>query len=189
MKRFAILASGNGSNAEHIVRFFRENGNAEVACIITNRPDAYVLTRAESLGIPSKVFARDSFASGLEILAFLEKQGVVAIVLAGFLLKIPQLLIDAFPGRIINIHPALLPKHGGKGMYGMKVHEAVINSGDRHSGISIHLVNAHYDEGEILLQMKCEVKPDDDPVSLAARIHELEYCYYPPTIARFLDSF
>jgi len=186
LKQLALLASGNGSNAENIVRYFRSHGGAEVCCILSNRPDAYVLERARQLGIESRVFGREDFSEGGKVLDYLQHKRTDAIILAGFLLKIPRVLIQAWPDRILNIHPALLPDYGGKGMYGMHVHEAVLRNGDEVSGITIHLVNEHYDEGRILRQVRCEVRSDDTPESLAARVHALEYLHYPLVIAEML---
>ena len=182
MANIAILASGSGSNAQRISEYFTGHPTVRVKLILSNNPGAYVLTRALSLGIPSEVFNRDSFYNSDDILRMLKQYNISFIVLAGFLWLIPLSILEAFPGRIVNIHPALLPKYGGKGMYGQKVHEAVIKAGDRESGISIHYVNEHYDEGDIIFQARCPVMPDDTAESLAGRIHELEYEHYPRVI-------
>jgi phosphoribosylglycinamide formyltransferase-1 len=185
-KRIAILASGSGTNAERIMSHFRENELAEVSIVLSNKPDAQVHQRAARFGVESRVFDRETFYGSTGITNLLLELGIDLIVLAGFLWLIPSDLLRAFPCRIVNIHPALLPGYGGKGMYGRHVHEAVIENGDRESGISIHYVNEVYDAGKIILQEKCEVKPGDTPETLAARVHELEYRYYPVVIEKLL---
>lgn len=187
-KRIAIFASGSGTNAERIMSYFRDHELGEVFIVLSNKPDAIVLERAARFNVSTRIFDRDTFYNSTEIPDFLRRLEISLIVLAGFLWLIPVDLIRAFPERIINIHPALLPKYGGKGMYGRHVHEAVIASGDRESGISIHNVNEVYDEGRIILQEKCEVRPDDTPESLAQRIHQLEYQHYPVLIERLLPG-
>jgi phosphoribosylglycinamide formyltransferase-1 len=186
--RIAVFASGNGSNAQRIAEYFAGPGMPEIAAIYSNNPDAYVLERAKLLGIPSVLFNRDTFYTKTSVLEDLKKRDIDWIVLAGFLWLIPNYILNAFPQRIINIHPALLPAYGGKGMYGMKVHEAVIASGDRQSGITIHQVNEHYDEGDIIFQATCQVQPGDTAEILAAEIHELEYEHFPRVIDRILKQ-
>ena len=183
-RKIAIFASGSGTNAQRIIEYFSGNPQITVSLVLSNKPDAYVLERAKILNVPSVVFNRHSFYETDEITGLLKKDGIDLIVLAGFLWLIPLNLIRAYPGRIINIHPALLPKYGGKGMYGARVHEAVIQSGDKESGISIHYVNEKYDEGSIIFQAKCEVLQDDTPDSLAHRVHQLEYKHYPEVIEK-----
>ncbi|NDV46746.1 phosphoribosylglycinamide formyltransferase [Paludibacter sp. 221] len=180
--KVALFASGSGSNAENIVRYFENKKTLEFPLIISNKPDAFVHERAKTLGVPSYTFAKESFQSGSEILAFLKEHDIEAIVLAGFLLKVPQALINAYPDKIINIHPALLPKYGGKGMYGSHVHKAVKEAGEKQSGITIHYVNANYDEGNIIFQAKCTIDPTDTPADIAAKVHELEYQHFPKVI-------
>jgi phosphoribosylglycinamide formyltransferase-1 len=187
-KRIAIFASGSGTNAERIMSHFRKHRLAEVSIVLSNKPDAQVLQRAAGFGVDYRVFERETFYGSSWITDLLVGLRIDLIVLAGFLWLIPSGLLRAFPGRIINIHPALLPGYGGKGMYGRHVHEAVIANGDRESGISIHYVNEVYDAGKIILQEKCEVKPDDTPETLAARVHELEYRYYPVVIEKVLKE-
>lgn len=182
MTVIAILASGNGSNAENIAAYFSGNNDIRVALILSNKPDAFVHERAAKLGIPSFNFTKAEFDDGMEILEILREYEIDFIVLAGFLLKISQPLLDAFSDRIINIHPALLPKYGGKGMYGDRVHQAVIDAGDTESGITIHYVNEHYDAGHIIFQAVCEVKADDTSHALAERVHALEYAHFPRII-------
>ena len=185
-RKIAIFASGSGTNTQRIIEYFAGHSSIIVSMILSNKKDAYVLVRAEQFNIPSVVFDRQTFNESDEILRILEKNEIDFIVLAGFLWLIPVYLIKAFQGRIINIHPALLPKYGGKGMYGVHVHQAVLDSGDRESGISIHYVNEAYDEGAIIFQARCEVLPDDTPESLAQRIHQLEYKHYPEVIERLV---
>lgn len=178
----AVFASGNGSNAQRLAEFFQRDGSAAVRVIYSNNPKAYVLERARMLGIPSAVFSRQSFYESQELLTDIASRSIDWIVLAGFLWLIPDYLLKAYRGRIINIHPALLPGFGGKGMYGARVHEAVIAAGEKESGITIHYVNENYDEGRVIFQARCVVDPHDSPDSLAHKIHELEYKYYPEVI-------
>jgi phosphoribosylglycinamide formyltransferase-1 len=184
--KIAIFASGSGTNTQRIIEYFTGNTQISVSLVLSNKPDAYVLERAKRLQVPSVVFDRHTFNETDEIPDLLKKEGIDFIVLAGFLWLVPLNLIRAYPGKIINIHPALLPKYGGKGMYGERVHEAVLQSGDKESGISIHYVNEKYDEGSIIFQAKCEVLPDDTPDSLAQRIHQLEYKHYPEVIEKLV---
>jgi len=180
--RIALFASGSGSNAENIVKFFSSTEKFAFPIIISNKQDAFVHERAKKLQIPSVTFSREDFASGDAILRLLKEYDIDCIVLAGFLLKVPEAIINAFPDKIINIHPALLPKYGGKGMYGHHVHEAVAASGDNESGITIHYVNAHYDEGNVIFQAKCPVLPDDTADMIAEKVHALEYEHFPKVI-------
>jgi phosphoribosylglycinamide formyltransferase-1 len=187
MKKIAIFASGSGTNAARIISYFNNDDTVQVSIVLSNKPDARVLERAASLKVPTHVFDRETFYNSSEIKDLLLTLEIDLVVLAGFLWLVPSDLIRAFPDRIINIHPALLPKYGGKGMYGRHVHEAVIAKGETVSGISIHLVNEVYDDGKIIHQVKCEVKPDDTPESLAERIHALEYEHYPKVIEQLLQ--
>lgn len=182
MPRIALFASGSGSNAENIIRYFEGRADFSFPLVVSNRADAYVHERAKALGVPSVTFPREDFANGTRVLKRLQAEEVDTVVLAGFLLRVPQVLIDAFPGRIINIHPALLPKFGGKGMYGRHVHEAVKVAGETESGITIHHVNGQYDEGAIIFQARCPISPDDTPDDIARKVHELEYEHYPRVI-------
>jgi phosphoribosylglycinamide formyltransferase-1 len=188
MSNIAIFASGSGSNAEQIIRHFAGDPAHSVKLVLSNRADAYVLERADNLGIPSLVFNRSSFYETRQILDALNEASVDLVVLAGFLWLVPDYLLRAYPQRIINIHPALLPDFGGRGMYGMKVHEAVIRAGRVTSGITIHLVDEQYDRGKILFQAECPVLAGDTPDDLAARIHELEHRYYPEIIRNYLEK-
>ncbi len=186
--RIALFASGNGSNVQRIAEYFTDSGLLEISAIYCNNADAYVLERAKSLSIPSVLFNRDSFYNSESVLEDLKHRETDWIVLAGFLWLIPESVLKAFPQRIINIHPALLPAYGGKGMYGMKVHRAVIASGDAESGITIHYVNEKYDEGDIISQAKCAINKSDTAEMLAAKIHELEYAYFPVVIEKLITG-
>jgi len=187
MKNIAIFASGSGSNAENIIKHFKAK-NVHVKLILSNKKDAYVLKRAENHNIPVLVFNRDSFYNTDQVLIILLSLEIDLIVLAGFLWLIPEYLIKAYPNKIINIHPALLPKYGGKGMYGINVHKAVIENKEKESGISIHYVNPVYDDGQIIFQAKCKVKATDTPEELAKKVHQLEYEYFPMIIERLLSD-
>ncbi len=188
VSRIAIFASGSGSNAQRIAEYFAGKGILEISAIYCNSSASYVLERARLLGIQAILFDRESFYNTSDILVDLRERKVDWIVLAGFLWLIPAYLLKSFPNRIINIHPALLPKYGGKGMYGAKVHEAVIASHDTESGITIHYVNEQYDEGQVIFQAKCTLTETDTPESLAAKIHELEYKYFPVVISDLIRS-
>jgi phosphoribosylglycinamide formyltransferase-1 len=177
----AIFASGTGTNAENIIRSFNTPGSAvRVALVVTNRSDAPVIQKAEALGVPAYVLDRQSISSPETMLPLLRKHGTGMIVLAGFLLLVPAFLIREYP--IINIHPALLPKFGGKGMYGMNVHKAVVDAREPRTGITIHFVSEEYDKGEILFQASVDVLPDDTPEMVAQKVHQLEYTHYPTVI-------
>jgi phosphoribosylglycinamide formyltransferase-1 len=183
MFKIAIFASGSGSNAQKIIETFQNNPQVEVALILSNKSDAYVLERARNFQIKTRVFDRATFYETSQIIDLLQVAQIDLIVLAGFLWLIPSNLIQAFPNQIINIHPALLPKYGGKGMYGMKVHEAVYQNRETETGITIHYVNEKYDEGKIILQAKCPLNPEDTPETIAQKVHQLEYEYFPKAIA------
>ena len=185
MKYIAVFASGSGSNAENIIRHFKNHPNIRVDSVWSNKKDAFALQRAQNLGVESRYFTREEFSGSDKMIVELRKRKVDLVVLAGFLWLVPPEFVDAF--TIINIHPALLPKYGGKGMYGSFVHESVVRNKEKESGITIHLVNKEYDKGEHLLQMKCPVFPEDTPETLAAKIHELEYKYFPQAIEDFLN--
>ena len=186
MKNIAIFASGSGTNAENIVKYFSESNNITVKLILSNNKSAYVLKRAEQLNVTHHVFNREELYDSDVIIKLLEEYEIDLIVLAGFLWLIPKNLINNF--KIINIHPALLPKYGGKGMYGIKVHKTVKLSGDSESGITIHYINEKYDKGEIIFQTKCKVENSDTPESLAKKIHKLEYEYFPKVIEDILKQ-
>lgn len=184
--RIVIFASGGGTNAEKIIKYFRSHPSIEVVLVLSNNPWAFVLTRAETFGIETNVFDRQQFTESQIVLGWLRDKEVTHVVLAGFLWLIPGYLIDAFPDRIINIHPALLPAYGGKGMYGMKVHEAVRNANEKETGITIHLVNKKYDDGRVLFQAKCPVGAGDTPEQIAEKVHCLEYESYPRVIEKWI---
>jgi formyltetrahydrofolate-dependent phosphoribosylglycinamide formyltransferase len=184
----AIFASGAGSNAAKIISHLKNDASIKVALIVCNKPGAGVLAIAATNQIPTLLIEKEQFFRGDTYLPELKKHKIDFIVLAGFLWKIPVALIDAYPNHIINIHPALLPKYGGKGMYGMKVHEAVIAAGEKESGITIHYVNEHFDEGEHIFQAKCVIDENDTPESLAQKIHALEHAHFPETIANLLKK-
>jgi phosphoribosylglycinamide formyltransferase 1 len=184
--RLAIFASGSGSNAEAICRYFQQHPFIEVALIVTNNPQAGVLAKAKDLSIESIVITKEQFRASETTLNILAEKRITHIALAGFLLLIPPYLINAFPSKIINIHPALLPKFGGKGMYGMKVHEAVLASGEPETGITIHLVNEHFDEGHHVFQNSCEVLATDQAVDIAKKVLALEHLHYPKVIEQWI---
>ncbi len=188
MKNIAIFASGNGTNAQNIISHFNGGDIASVKMVICNNPNAYVLQRASALGVSATVVDKAALTadnpSGL--LALLHDNAIDYIVLAGYLQKIPAALTTEFSGRIINIHPALLPKFGGKGMYGMHVHKAVVDAGEKLSGITIHLVDAVYDNGKILFQAQCPLSPDDTPEDVAAKVQALEQQHYPAIIEKYI---
>ena len=184
MKELAIFASGNGSNAQRIAEHFKSHPVIKVSLILSNKPDAYVLQRATELNIPSVTFNREEFYQTDKVLDILVKNNIDFLVLAGFLWLVPHNILRAYPGRIINIHPALLPKYGGKGMYGSRVHQAVVDNREKETGISIHWVNEHYDEGEIIFQAKVEVEAADTPDSIAGKVHALEYEHFPVIIEK-----
>ena len=180
----AVFASGSGTNAQNIIEYFADSQSVKVSCLLSNNPHAFALARAERAGIETKVFTREELNQSLEISKYLMQKNINLIVLAGFLWLVPRNLIDQF--TIINIHPALLPKYGGKNMYGRHVHEAVLNNREEFSGITIHYVNEEYDDGAIIFQARCRVEPSDTPDTLAARIHLLEYEHYPRVIEQVL---
>lgn len=188
-RNIAIFASGSGSNAENIIRYFKGNETISVRLIISNRSDAFVLERAKSLDVPFEVFLRDEWRQGgANVLAALRKYNIDFIVLAGFLAHVPNAILHTYPNKVINIHPSLLPKYGGKGMYGDHVHSAVVASGETESGITIHYLNERYDEGEVILQVACPVIPEDTPDDVAAKVHTLEYEYYPRVIKEIIEN-
>lgn len=186
-KKIAILASGNGSNAENIMNYFKDKEEVgKVVVLLANHDDAPVLKRAEKFGVPTVTFSKKELDETTKVDEALKSYGVEFVVLSGFMLKMPERLVAQYPNAMVNIHPALLPKFGGKGMYGHHVHEAVIAAGEKESGITIHYVNEHYDSGNIIFQAKCPVEPTDTPDTLAARVHELEYRWFPEVIAKTL---
>ena len=187
MKRLSIFVSGNGTNLQRIAEYFANNPEVEIANVVCNNPKAYSIERAKNLSIPLRMITKQEFNSN----AFVEEMQslhIDLIVLAGFLWKVPEALIKAFPKRIVNIHPALLPKYGGKGFYGEHVHEAVVAANEVQSGITVHYVNELYDSGEIILQARVSLDANETPDSLAAKIHQLEQAYFPVAIEQVLKS-
>lgn len=187
MIRIAIFASGSGSNAEEIIKYFGDIPEKEVSMVLSNKSDAYVLERAKRFDVPSVVFNRQELIQG-QVLNILREKQIDFIVLAGFMMLIPQNLVDAYPNKILNIHPALLPKYGGKGMYGDHVHTAVKENKERETGITIHVVNERYDEGQIIFQAKCNVEQNDSVSDIARKVHALEHANYPRVIDEFIDD-
>ena len=188
MNQLAIFASGTGTNTQNIIRYFRGHASIKVSLIVSNKPEAGVLNIAEKEGIPTLLIEKEPFFRGAAYVDELRARKIDFIVLAGFLWKIPLALIKAYPGRIINIHPALLPKYGGKGMYGRFVHEAVIAAADTETGITIHYVDEHYDHGQPIFQARVLVEPGDTPDTLAEKVHRLEYEHFPQIIERVVQS-
>lgn len=187
-KNLVIFASGAGSNAQQIINFFKNSDIAQVVLVACNKPGAGVISIAEKEAIPVLMIEKERFFKGDAYLPEFLKIKADLIILAGFLWKIPQKLIDAYPRRILNIHPALLPKYGGKGMYGQYVHEAILNAGEMESGITIHFVDQHYDSGDIIFQTACPVLDNDTPETLAHRIHQLEHLHYPLVIDEMVKA-
>lgn len=188
MKKIAIFASGSGSNAENIIQYFLSKPEISVDSVFCNVAEAYVLKRAEKYNIPTFLFNREDLKNQEKVLQILQERQIDLIVLAGFLWLMPSFIVSAFPNRIINIHPALLPHHGGKGMYGMKVHEAVIAAGEKESGITIHYINNQYDKGDPIFQARCPVEAGETPESLAKKVHALEYAHFPRVIEEILQN-
>ena len=186
MKRIALFASGSGSNAEKITDYFVDNTDVEVSLVLSNNPKAGVIERSRKLHVPVLLFDRSTFYDTNRVANLLLNQPIDLIVLAGFMWLMPPDLVRAFPNKIINIHPALLPKFGGKGMYGHFVHEAVVAAHETESGITIHYVNEHYDEGQIIFQATCSVTPTDTPEDVARHVQTLEHAHYPRVVADVL---
>jgi phosphoribosylglycinamide formyltransferase-1 len=180
--RIAILASGSGSNAQKIMDHFKNHADSEVVLVLTNNPQAYVLQRADNFEIPTHIFSRQEFYQTDDVVKLLKKAEVDLIVLAGFLWLVPASLLRAFPNQIVNIHPSLLPKYGGKGMYGDHVHKAVLENGETESGITIHFVNEHFDEGEAIHQAKFKIEPGDDLNTIKLKGQQLEHQHFPKVI-------
>lgn len=187
IKRIAVLASGNGSNAERITTYFRGIETVKVVAFLSNKKMAKVLDRAEELSIPAFYFTKKAFFGSDSVLRLLQALDLDMIVLAGFLWKIPLDMVRAFPGKMINLHPALLPKYGGKGMYGNRVHQAVKDNGEQETGITIHYVNENYDEGAIIHQAKVTIEPAFSVETIAQKVHELEYEHFPKIIEKLLN--
>jgi phosphoribosylglycinamide formyltransferase 1 len=187
VKQISIFASGAGSNAQKIIGHFRNSSIANISLIVCNNTGAGVLQIAEKEKIPALLIEKERFFRGDGYLPLLKENKIDFIVLAGFLWKIPSAILNAFPKKIVNIHPALLPKFGGKGMYGQSVHQAVLEAHEKESGITIHYVDEHYDNGDIILQVRCPVLENDTPTSLALRIHALEHANYPVVIEELVN--
>ncbi|MBM3936155.1 MAG: phosphoribosylglycinamide formyltransferase [Sphingomonadales bacterium] len=184
--RLAVWASGQGTNAENLIRYFKSHPRIRVALVVCNKPEAPVLAKASSLKVPTMLVGKESWRQEQDILNQLQAFQIDAMVLAGFLWRIPEYLLQAYPNRIVNVHPSLLPEFGGKGMYGERVHQAVLESGRTESGITIHLVNDSYDEGTALATFRCPVKPNDTAHTLAERIHTLEQAHLPPIVEQWV---
>jgi phosphoribosylglycinamide formyltransferase-1 len=188
MKKIAVFASGSGSNAQNIMEYFKEKNVARVEIVLSNKKDAYVLERAQKFNVPIHVFDREQFYKTDYVLNLLIQHEIDLIVLAGFLWLVPENLLKRYPNKIVNIHPALLPKYGGKGMYGDRVHESVVANKEPFSGITIHYINERYDEGDIIFQSKCKVEPTDSASDVANKVHALEYEYFPQVIEQVLEK-
>lgn len=186
-KQIVLFASGSGSNVENIFNYFKDRKDITICCVLSNKRDAKVFERCDRLHLNALYFNREAFSKSDFILNVLQSINPDLIVLAGFLWKIPENITHAFSDRIINIHPALLPKYGGKGMYGMHVHQAVKNHGETETGITIHYVNAHYDEGAIIQQVATPIEKEDSPEDIAAKVHQLEYEHFPKVIDQLLN--
>jgi len=187
-KRIAIFASGTGTNAENIIHFFASHSLAEVVLVLSNSPTAGALKKATDLGVKTAVFNRKDFYETTNVSSTLSKNGIDFIVLAGFLWLFPESILKNYPNKVINIHPALLPKYGGKGMYGMHIHRAILDNKEQETGITIHYVNSVYDEGEIIFQAKTTVSASDTPESVAQKIAELEKEHFPSVIEKIISS-
>ncbi len=187
MKNIVIFASGSGTNAENLIKYFADSQDFKIAAVFCNRPDAMVLQRAARLGVAAEVFCKADLEGG-RVASLLRQYDAWALILAGFLMMVPSDIVHAYPGRIINIHPALLPAYGGKGMHGMHVHEAVVAAGERETGITIHLVDEQYDHGKTLFQARCEVLPCDTAKDVAAKIHLLEQAHFPEVVDDYLSN-
>lgn len=185
--RLAIFASGSGSNAEAIMKYFFHHPQIEIVLVLSNNERAYALERAKKYNVPSKIFTKTQLQNG-EVNQWLKEVNITHLVLAGFLWLVPEIVVTTFPHRIINIHPSLLPKFGGKGMHGHKIHEAVVAAQETETGITMHEVNERYDEGKILAQVKCAVLPTDDATTLGERVLKLEHEHYPKVIEAWVTS-
>ena len=188
MVNIAIFVSGKGTNCENLIRYFSNGDKVKVSLVLTTTPGAEAIGKAKALGVSTSCLSRGDFNNDGLVMAIMKDNKIDFIILAGFIQLIPSFLVRAYEGRMINIHPALLPKFGGKGMYGHHVHEAVLAAGETESGITIHQVNAHYDEGKILFQATCPVLPTDTPDTLAQRVHQLEYAHYPQVVEQLLAT-
>lgn len=188
MKNLAIFVSGSGTNCENIINYFKDSKDVHVSVVVSNRSDAYALVRAQNHNVPSVVMTKKDFADEQKIMSLMEQYNIDYIILAGFLLMVPDYLISAFDHKIINIHPALLPKFGGKGMYGMHVHEAVKAAGEKETGITVHYVSPICDGGDIISQFKVALTPEDSADDIAAKIHVLEQAHFPQVIEQAINA-
>jgi phosphoribosylglycinamide formyltransferase-1 len=188
MKRIVIFASGSGTNAENLIKFFHNRENASVIQVLSNNPLAKVLDRCKTLKVSALSFNKKAFTETNDVLNILKASKPDLIVLAGFLWKFPEFILNEYMNKVINVHPALLPKYGGKGMYGMRVHEAVVANNETETGITIHYVNEHYDEGAVIFQTKCSVEKNDTAEDVAAKIHELEMEHFPKVVEQLLNN-
>jgi len=186
--RLAIFASGNGSNAEAICDYFKNHSSIEISLVLSNNASAGVFQKVKKFTVEARAFTKDDFKEEGNVLEWLHEKQITHIILAGFLWLIPSYLIKAFPKAIINIHPALLPQYGGKGMYGMKVHEAIKAAGEKETGITIHIVNERFDEGQHLFQIHCDVNSVDNPEMIARKVRELEHTHYPKIIEQWVEG-
>lgn len=186
MKRLSVFVSGGGTNLQRIAEYFADSADVVIDNVICNNPKAYAIQRAANLDIPCRVVSRNEFNS-IELCQYLLDREIDLVVLAGFLWKIPAHVLEAFPNKVVNIHPALLPKYGGKGFYGEHVHKAVVEAKEKESGITIHYVNENYDEGAAIFQAKVSLDDDETPDTLAAKIHKLEYEHFPVVIQKLLE--
>lgn len=187
MKKIVLFASGSGTNAENIILHFNKTNSGTVVAVFSNNPNGKVLDRAQKLNVPTVVFSKEEFSDGTILQKLMDLKPDL-IVLAGFLLKLPHTIVKAFPDKIINIHPALLPKYGGKGMYGMHVHRAIIENREVETGISIHFVNEHYDEGNIIFQKTVALNGNETPEEVAEKVHQLEQLHFPEVISELLSN-
>ncbi|MCD6066880.1 MAG: purN [Bacteroidetes bacterium] len=189
MINIAVFASGEGTNAENLFNYFSTSTKVKIKLVVTNNENAGIVAKAEKYKKNLQIISRTSLNNYTDqLIDFLQTEKTDLIVLAGFLLKVPEKLVKAFPNRIINIHPALLPKFGGKGMYGMNVHKAVLEAGEKESGITVHFVDEEYDKGDVILQATCDISPDETRESLAAKVHQLEYDHFPKAVQKVVDQ-
>ncbi|MDY6801992.1 MAG: phosphoribosylglycinamide formyltransferase [Bacteroidota bacterium] len=188
MNKIAVFASGTGTNAENLIHYFKENKKIEISYLFSNNKNAYVVQRAKNHNIKYHIFSRKEFYNTTNILQILQKNNIDFIILAGFLWLIPDYLVKNYPNRIVNIHPALLPKYGGKGMYGMNVHKAVLKNNEKETGITIHYVNNEYDNGDIIFQAKCPINNDDTAETIAKKVHALEYEHFPKIVEKIISD-
>ena len=186
--KLAIFVSGSGTNCENLIRYFQQHDSADVVLVVSNRADAYALVRAERLGVPTAIVTKAQLNDPEVTLPLLSQYGVERIVLAGFLPLVPEYLIDAYPRRIVNLHPALLPKFGGKGMWGHHVHEAVHAAGERETGMTVHYVSPVCDGGDIIAQFRCALSPTDTPEDIAEKEHQLEMAHFPQVVEQWLTE-